>query len=341
MMDTTVMLEGPPEVYGRLLEGAYTAGHSFERVCTHLEWLLQQDRWRKVGPGFDDVNAFLASIKLDSLRVSAEQRKRIATLIKELQPQASQRKIAGVLGVDHVTIGKDLARGDNSPSCPDKPSESRASGAVGGEKSPVLPRPAVPPTAGISGANAAKIALKKFRGTQGTGEAEWYTPIEIVTPARTVLGAIDLDPPSTDAANQIVKAKRIYTKQDDGLKQEWNGRVWLNPPYTHSEIVAFVSKMLTERKAGRVTTGIMLTHNYTDTVWFHDAASIADAICFTRGRVKFYKSNGEIAAPTQGQAIFYFGDAVDLFRREFESIGMVLPTRFGVVLLKVVEPPAP
>ena len=52
----------PVEIYGRLLEGAYMAGHSFERVCTHLEWLLQEDRWRKVGRGFDDVNAFLGSI---------------------------------------------------------------------------------------------------------------------------------------------------------------------------------------------------------------------------------------------------------------------------------------
>jgi hypothetical protein len=38
------VIEGPAEIYGRLLEGAYNAGPSFERVCIHLEYILQQVR---------------------------------------------------------------------------------------------------------------------------------------------------------------------------------------------------------------------------------------------------------------------------------------------------------
>jgi hypothetical protein len=64
MTDTTVMLEGPAEVYGRLLEG-------WGRKLALLEWLLQEDRWHKVGPGFDDVNAFLSSLGLDTIRKAA------------------------------------------------------------------------------------------------------------------------------------------------------------------------------------------------------------------------------------------------------------------------------
>ena len=75
-------------------------------------------------------------------------------------------------------------------------------------------------------------------------------------------------------------------------------------PYAQPLIAQFVSKMCAERKAGRVTAAIMLTHNYTDTAWFQGAMTAADAICFTRGRVKFYELDGEIAAPTQGQAFF-------------------------------------
>ena len=75
--------------------------------------------------------------------------------------------------------------------------------------------------------------------------------------------------------------------------------------------------------AGRVTAAILLTHNYTDTSWFHEAAGLADAICFTRGRVKFYEGDN-IAAPTQGQAFSYFGDDTNRFANVFQSVGFVV-----------------
>jgi phage N-6-adenine-methyltransferase len=134
-----------------------------------------------------------------------------------------------------------------------------------------------------------------LRGTQGTGENEWYTPDEYLAMARDVLGAIDLDPACSDMAQVTVRAARYFTSDDDGLKQDWHGRVWLNPPYAQPLIADFVSKMVAERRAGRVTAAVMLTHNYTDTAWFQEAAVAADAICFTRGRVRFINAEGEAA----------------------------------------------
>lgn len=169
-----------------------------------------------------------------------------------------------------------------------------------------------------------KADIKKHvRGTFGTGENEWYTPDEYLDAAREVLGGFDLDPASSEAAQVKVRAGRYFTKADDGLTQEWHGRVWLNPPYTQPDIANFMSKMVAERGAGRVSAAIMLTHNYTDTAWFHDGAKLADAICFTRGRIKFYDASGAIAAPTQGQAFFYFGDDVAAFTRRFSKLGFV------------------
>jgi phage N-6-adenine-methyltransferase len=162
------------------------------------------------------------------------------------------------------------------------------------------------------------------RGAGGTGENEWFTPKEYLDLARIVLGGIDLDPASSKQAQKIVKAERFYTKADSGLDHQWKGRVWLNPPYAQPLIADFVAKMMTERRAKRVTAGIMLTHNYTDTSWFHEAAGCANAICFTRGRVKFYEPDGEIAAPTQGQAFFYFGSSTIKFNRHFKEIGFVV-----------------
>jgi hypothetical protein len=44
------------------------------------------------------------------------------------------------------------------------------------------------------------------RGTQGTGEFEWYTPERYLDLAREVLGTIDLDPASSEIAQETVRA---------------------------------------------------------------------------------------------------------------------------------------
>src|SRR5262249_58304497 len=161
------------------------------------------------------------------------------------------------------------------------------------------------------------------RGTQGTGENEWYTPGEYIEAARTVLGEIDLDPATSEYAQSAIGAARYFTKDDDGLSKEWHGRVWLNPPSAQPAIAHFVAKMIQEYGAGRVTTAIMLTHNYSDAAWFQDAGSVANAVCFTRGRIRFYQPDGVIAQPTQGQTFFYFGDKPRTFIERFAEIGLV------------------
>lgn len=177
---------------------------------------------------------------------------------------------------------------------------------------------------------AAKLAAIRFcelqqnaRGTRGAGDDERYTPPEYIALACEVLGSIDLDPASHERAQRIVKAAEYYTREDDGLVHEWRGRVWLNPPYGQPLIAQFVEKMCAEWELGHVSAGIMLTHNYTDTEWFHQAVEVAAAICFTKGRVKFYQPDSRVAEPQQGQAFFYFGDDVERFTECFSTIGFV------------------
>jgi ParB-like chromosome segregation protein Spo0J len=77
-----------------------------------------------------------------------------------------------------------------------------------------------------------------------TGDFEWYTPVEYIELAVEVMGAIDCDPASCADANKVVGAKVFYSQDDDGLKQEWHGRVWLNPPYATDLIRPFTSLLL-------------------------------------------------------------------------------------------------
>ena len=57
--------------------------------------------------------------------------------------------------------------------------------------------------------------------------SEWYTPPEYFK----ALGLVfDLDPCSPGPGHWV-PAKKIYTIEDDGLRQPWFGLVFMNPPY--------------------------------------------------------------------------------------------------------------
>lgn len=154
---------------------------------------------------------------------------------------------------------------------------------------------------------------------------EWYTPPDVIAAARQVLGGIDLDPASNDIAQKTVKASRYFTKEDDGLSQEWGGHVWLNPPFSASLASAFVRKLIDEIDAGRVTEAVLLQNcTCTCTSWFHELAPRC-ALCFPRGRLKFYRAEGKAAGSSYyGQVILYFGPDVDLFAETFGAFGLVV-----------------
>lgn len=173
----------------------------------------------------------------------------------------------------------------------------------------------------------AGIEVPENHRAEGTGDNEWYTPARYVECARRVMGGIDLDPASNAIAQQWIKAETFFTPADDGLKQPWHGRVWLNPPYAQPAIGHFVDKLVAEYCDKRCDQAIMLTHNYTDTAWFHAALSDASMICLTRGRIKFVDAEGFECAPTQGQAFFYFGSNLEAFWQAFTPLGAVLPCR--------------
>lgn len=72
------------------------------------------------------------------------------------------------------------------------------------------------------------------------------------------MDGIDLDPASSVEANKIVKAKYFFTDKDDGLKQEWRGRVFMNPPYASELIGPFCTQLSTHYQNGSVTAAIAL-----------------------------------------------------------------------------------
>ena len=155
---------------------------------------------------------------------------------------------------------------------------------------------------------------KPVHVARATRNMEWYTPDHILEIARATLGVIDLDPASSVAAQERVKAGRYFDCGDDGLEQQWSGRVWLNPPYAAGLVARFAHKLVEEAYLGRVPAALWLSNNATDTVWFADLTSVASAMFFPQGRVRFHTPAGERpGTPLQGQVLIYIGPDVARF----------------------------
>ena len=308
------MSEEPSIVYGRLEGYVHVAGYTFERAWQQLEWLLEEHRWQHVGPGYTDINAFLATITLPE-GVTPERRKKVAAQIKALEPEASQRKIAGVLGVDQKTVSNDLKPAEEYSSPGDK--------SLQGHKPPSATTEEHSSLSPTDGATVAREAEHHHQAhvSRNSGEQEWYTPPEYLHAARQVLGSIALDPASTPEANAVVQAQRFFTAMDDGLLQPWAGTVWLNPPYAPTLIGLFLAKLRRHLEAGDVPAALVLVNNATETLWFSDFTPVVSAACFPRGRVRFVSPHGEEGTPLQGQAVLYSGPDVSHFATVFIQFG--------------------
>lgn len=66
------------------------------------------------------------------------------------------------------------------------------------------------------------------------------------------------------ALTENAKCKRFFTPEMDGLKQEWTGVCWCNPPYGRQ-----IGKWV-EKAVKSFATVVMLLPARTDTKWFND-----------------------------------------------------------------------
>ena len=162
--------------------------------------------------------------------------------------------------------------------------------------------------------------------TKTTGNTEWFTPARYIEAARDVLGGIDLDPASCEQAQETVQAATWYSQEQDGLIQDWRGRVFCNPPYARGVIDNFVRKLAYHVEREDVHAYCILVNSACDTEWFHRLLDLSDMVCFTRGRIAFISPTDKTGKkkPPLGQAFFYGGNAHDDFERAFTQFGTIV-----------------
>lgn len=118
----------------------------------------------------------------------------------------------------------------------------------------------------------------------------WLTPPEITD----ALGEFDLDPCAAPSPRPWPTAARHIELPEDGLAAEWEGRVWLNPPYSF-EAWKWLDKLATHGKGTALIFARTETAGFVAQVWER-----ATAILFLHGRLFFHYPDGTRAPANSG-----------------------------------------
>lgn len=161
---------------------------------------------------------------------------------------------------------------------------------------------------------------------QDSGDYEYYTPIEIVEMAREVMVTIDLDPFSSKEANRRIRARYIYTAEDDALLpgNTWFDNVWMNHPFSRSMNKLAIQKLINEYNLNRVFQACCITFASTSEEWFRPLLAFPQ--CFIHGRTNYYKKDGTLKkGVTKGSVVTYIGPEYQRgkFKEVFSKIGTV------------------
>ena len=140
--------------------------------------------------------------------------------------------------------------------------------------------------------------INRFAGMGGHQSARsktnsWITPPDLVE----ALGGwetFDLDP-CAEEKQPIRTARRMLTRRENGLLQPWQGRVYLNPPYSIRLLAAFLARMA-EHNHG---TALIFARTDNDP-WHRYIWPVATGLLFIRGRLNFHLPDGSRSEDNAG-----------------------------------------
>ena len=162
---------------------------------------------------------------------------------------------------------------------------------------------------------------------QTSGAVEYYTPAPIIRAAYRCMGRIDLDPASCAKANETVRAKLFYTKEQDGLSLPWGSvekpvKLWLNHPFGRGLNELWINKLISEWEDHHIDEACVITYACTSEKWFQPLFNYP--MCFLSPRTNYVGPDGKtVKGVTKGSVVTYLGGNLTNFVTAFMSIGRI------------------
>lgn len=122
------------------------------------------------------------------------------------------------------------------------------------------------------------------------GTDQWLTPRHVLD----ALGDFDLDPCAAPDPSIWPTAKRHFVLPTDGLAQQWEGRVWCNPPYGQLGW-RWLEKLADHGRGTALVFARTEVSGFVQMVWGR-----ADAVMFLHGRLYFHHADGTKAKANAG-----------------------------------------
>jgi len=144
---------------------------------------------------------------------------------------------------------------------------------------------------------------------------EWYTPKYIFDALNC---CFDLDVAAPNDGPRHVPCFRWFSS--NALDLDWEGFVWMNPPFGgRNAIDPWLKKFFEHGK------GIALVPDRTSAPWFQNNAKKASAILFLAPKVKFERPDGRIGkSPGSGTALFAAGNNGANVLRQATKLGLLV-----------------
>jgi len=137
------------------------------------------------------------------------------------------------------------------------------------------------------------------QGMMSSKDQTWETPQDLFDKLNSVFNF------ETDvcAVPETAKCNTYFTPEIDGLKQEWKGFCWMNPPYGREQV-----KWIEKASKENATTVCLIPARPDTKIWHETIFKKAKAVCFIKGRLKFGGSKDSAPFPS---ALIVFGNELN------------------------------